>query len=629
MQTRAPRIERTLRLPGPGGPAARPSGATERARDTRRTLARLGYYLKRQKGSLILTSFLVALTSGLDLMGPLLLGRAVDHHIIPRRLDGLWRIAGLMLLVYASSSFFNWLQNYVMNGASQRAVRDIRTDLFAKLQHLPLQFFDQRVHGELMSRLTNDVENINQVFSGGVTQIASGTLSTLCIGITMFVLNPYLAPVSLITVVTLTIVVNRWLSRRAREAFRIQSAALGRLYGFIEETIGGQHVVKAYNQERAVIGQFDAANREWQHGGIRAQIFSGFGGPLMNVINNCGLAIVAGVGGVMAVWGMATVGTIATFVNYTRQFGRPLHEIANLYGVLQAALAGAERVFEIIDEAPEKDAPAVSEAGAIEGEVVFEDVSFSYRAGTPVLRGVDLCARPGETIALIGPTGAGKTTIINLLTRFYEIEHGRISIDGRDIRDFPKATLRRQLGIVLQDTFLFTGTIRDNIRYGKLDATAEEIDAAVRLANADHFIERLPLGLDTLLTERGGNLSQGQRQLLAIARAILANPRILILDEATSSVDTRTERHIQEAMLRLMHGRTSFVIAHRLSTVRGADQILVIDRGEIVERGTHEELLLRNGLYSRLYLSQWNAVAGLPDSSEPGGEADDLALAAG
>jgi ATP-binding cassette subfamily B protein len=335
----------------------------------------------------------------------------------------------------------------------------------------------------------------------------------------------------------------------------------------------------------------------------------------MNFVNNLGLAIVACVGGFMAVQGLASVGTIASFIAYSRQFGRPLNELANLYNLLQAAIAGAERVFAVIDEPAEVDAHGALPLANMRGEVTFEDVSFSYVPGTPVLKHIDLHARPGQVVALVGPTGAGKTTIVNVLTRFYEADSGRITIDGRDIRDIGKDDLRRQLGIVLQDTFLFSGTVMDNIRYGRLDATDDAVRAAARLANAEAFIHRLPQGYDTPLSERGSNLSEGQRQLLAIARAVLADPRILILDEATSSVDTRTEQHIQEAMRWLMAGRTSFVIAHRLSTIREADQILVIQGGEIVERGTHDELLDRRGAYARLYASQFRPEAGAPQAT--------------
>jgi ATP-binding cassette subfamily B protein len=399
-------------------------------------------------------------------------------------------------------------------------------------------------------------------------------------------------------------------AQRTRAGFRRQQAALGKLNGLIEETITGQRVVKAYAREGGALAQFAVANHNLRQAATQAQIFAGFVGPLMNVVNNLGLAIVAGVGGWMAVQGLATVGTIASFINYSRQLGRPLNEIANLYNSIQSAVAGAERVFEVIDEAPElADAPETQPLARIQGDVAFEDVSFAYEEGVPVLKRISLRAEPGQIVALVGPTGAGKTTIVNLLTRFYDIDNGRICIDGCDIRQIQRDDLRRQLGIVLQDTFLFAESVLDNIRYGRLDASDGEVIAAAKLANADLFIRRLPQDYDTPLSERGSNLSQGQRQLLAIARAILSAPSILILDEATSSVDTRTEKHIQEAMLRLMAGRTSFVIAHRLSTIRDADQILVINHGEIVERGTHEELLAQQGFYHHLYTSQFRADA--------------------
>ncbi len=368
-------------------------------------------------------------------------------------------------------------------------------------------------------------------------------------------------------------------------------------------------MVKAYRRERAAIEQFDGANGQLRRAASRAQIFAGFVGPLMNCISNLSVAIVAGAGGWMAVQGMASVGTIASFINYTGQFGRPLNSIANLYNTIQAAVAGAERVFETLDELEEVDAANARPLEKLRVDVVFDDVSFSYEPHTPVLKQISLNAKPGQVVALVGPTGAGKTTMVNLLTRCYEIDQGGISIDGQDTRRIKKEDLRRQLGIVLQDTFLFAGTVADNIRYGRLDASDESVVAAARLANADQFIHRLPDGYATPLSERGSNVSQGQRQLLAIARAILADPSILILDEATSSVDTRTEQHIQEAMRRLMAGRTSFVIAHRLSTIRDADQILVINQGEIVERGTHLELLRQEGFYQHLYASQFRAGA--------------------
>lgn len=586
-----------------GGPGQHMFGKVERARDVRGTVRRLWVYLRQQRRALLITSAAVIGTTILNVVGPYLLGVAIDHYIIPGDLPGLTLICLLMLGAYALNALLTWVQAYVVAGAVQETVRDIRNDLFGRLQQLPLRFFDTRPHGDLMSRLTNDLENVNQALSDGVVQIVSGVLSMVGIALVMLWLNPGLALVSIISNVILTLVINRWIAPRTRAGFRRQQAALGALNGLIEETVSGQRVVKAYHREPTVIAQFGAANQELRQAALRAQIFAGFIGPLMNFVGNLSLAIVAGTGGWMALQGLATIGTIASFINFSRQFGRPLNELASLYNVVQSAVAGAERVFQTMDETPETDQPAAAPVAAIRGEVVFRDVSFGYEPDQPVLKQVSLRADPGRVIALVGPTGAGKTTVVNLLTRFYDIDAGQILIDGQDIRLITRQSLRQQLGIVLQDTFLFSGTVLENIRYGRPTATDDDVVAAARLANADQFIHRLPQGYATHLSERGNNLSQGQRQLLAIARAILADPSILILDEATSSVDTRTEQHIQEAMLRLMAGRTSFVIAHRLSTIREADQILVINRGEIIERGTHPELLARNGFYAQLYAS--------------------------
>jgi ATP-binding cassette subfamily B protein len=575
-----------------------------RARNTRATLLRLWAYLRRQRRQLVAVFTLVILSTGGSVLGPYLMGVAIDDYIIPGDMAGLARIALLMLGLYLAQSLLTWAAGWTMVKVGQQTVLDLRNDLFAHLQRLPLRFFDQRPHGETMSRLTNDVENVNTVLSESLVQIISGTLTAIGVIVLMFVLQPLLAFVAVGSTLLLTFGINRFIGRRTREGFRAQQKHLGNLNGIIEETVTGQRVVKAYHREPRVIEEFDDANAELRRAATRAQTFAGFVGPLMNFVGNLSLALVAGVGGVMVVNGNATVGTIAAFVSYTRQLGRPINEIAMLYNQLQSALAGAERVFEVLDEEPEVDAPGAPHV-ALRGDVVFDNVSFSYDGETPVLKHVSARAAPGQLVALVGPTGAGKTTIINLLTRFYEIDEGCVMLDGHEIRTLEKADLRRQLGVVLQDTFLFAGTVRDNIRYGKLDATDAEIVAAAELANADGFIRRLPHGYDSELTERGGNLSQGQRQLLAIARAALSDPAILILDEATSSVDTRTEKHIQEALLRLMEGRTSFVIAHRLSTIRSADQILVVNHGEIVERGTHRELLAQEGFYARLHNSQF------------------------
>lgn len=609
MESRSTRDTRGTPPPimGRGGPPWRHlMGEAERARNVRGTLTRIWRYLSRRAWALAVVALLVLLSSALELSGPYLMGRAIDEYILSSRdLVGLAGMALLMLAIYLSASLAIWLQSRIMIRVSQQAVREMRDELFARLQMLSLRFFDRRPHGELMSRLTNDVENVSNVLAESVTQLFSSLLGIVGVAVVMVLINWRLALVSL-TTIPLMILLTQWIARHTRRGFREQQQALGELNGLIEETISGERVVKAYVREKVVIEQFEAVNARLRRSAIYAQIFAGAMGPLMNFVNNVGFAIVAGAGGWMAVKGLATVGTIAAFINYARQFTRPLNQIANLYNLIQAAIAGAERVFEVIDEVPElQDAPDALPLTQVRGDVVFEDVCFGYEEGVPVLKHVSLHAKPGQTIALVGPTGAGKTTIVNLLTRFYDIDSGSIRIDGVDIRKVKISDLRRQLGIVLQDTFLFSDTVMENIRYGRLDATDEEVIAAARLANADQFIRRLPEGYHTRLSERAGNISQGQRQLLAIARAILANPTILILDEATSSVDTRTEKYIQEAMLRLMKGRTSFVIAHRLSTIRQADEILVINEGEIIERGTHRDLLARKGFYYRLYMSQF------------------------
>jgi len=591
--------------PGPGGPGGHMMRPKERAKDIRGTVFRLWRYLRKQGWGLVIIVVLVSISSGLGLLGPFLMGKAIDEFILTNDIPGLGRLLLLMLGIYVVGAGINWVEAYLMSAVAQRTVRDLRNELFAKLQTLSLRFFDQRTHGELMSRLANDVENVSNVLNGSITQLISSVLSLVGVAVMMFVINTRLALVSIITLPLMMFLSNR-IAKYTRQGFREQQEYLGDLNGIIEETITGQHVVKAYVREQAVIEEFGEVNVKLRKAASRAQIFAGTLGPISNFVNNTGFAIVAGAGGWMAVQGMATVGTIAAFINYARQFSMPLNQIANLYNTIQSAIAGAERVFAILDETPELiDAPDATPLTDIRGDVVFSDVGFGYNPETPVLKHVSLHARRGQTIALVGPTGAGKTTIVNLLTRFYDIDSGSITVDGIDIRQLKMADLRRELGIVLQDTYMFADTVMENIRYGRLDATDDEVIAAAKLANADQFIHRLPEGYQTELSERAGNISQGQRQLLAIARAILADPSILILDEATSSVDTRTEKHIQEAMLRLMEGRTSFVIAHRLSTIRDADAILVIDNGEIIERGTHEALLAQQGFYYNLYMSQF------------------------
>lgn len=580
-------------------------------KDRKATLARLWGYLRFQKVGLSIALVLILCTTALQLAGPYLMGRAIDDYIIPGDMPGLARIVLLMLGVYGVSSLLVWAQALIMSRVALRTVHILRKDLFAKTQKLPLKFFDSRPHGDTMSRLTNDVETVSQILSEGAAQIVSSLLLGVGVIVMMFLLQPIMAVVAIVSLISLSFFVNRYIGARTREGFRAQQKELGLLNGIIEETITGQRAIKAYNQESHRIASFTVANEELKKHAIKAQTFAGIVGPIMNFVNNLSIALVAAAGGWLVVDGRTTVGIVATFLQYTRQLSQPINQISQMYNQLQSALAGAERIFEILDEEPEVDAAHADGDAITAGDVVFDDVSFSYDGVTPILKHVDLHAEPGSVTALVGPTGAGKTTIINLLTRFYEIDSGRILIDGEDLRNISKSDLRRQLGLVLQDGFLFAGSVMENIRYGRLDATDEEVMEAARIAQADEFIRHLPEGYATLLTERGGNVSQGQRQLITIARALLANPTILILDEATSNVDTRTERYIQEGMTRLMEGRTSFVIAHRLSTIRGADQILVINQGAVIERGTHAELMELGGFYARLNQSQLSGDAEL------------------
>jgi ATP-binding cassette subfamily B protein len=597
------------RGPGGFGPGHHYMGAVVKPKDPKRTLIRLWKYLDAHKFRLILVFILTAVTSILMLMGPYLIGKAIDDFIIPKDFKGLFSIMLVMIGIYVLSSLFTWVQNYLMINIAQRSVLEMRKDLFNKLQILPLKFFDTRPHGDLMSRLTNDLDNVSNTLTASITQIFSGVITLVGTIVMMVILSPKLTLITL-TVVPVMLVLTGLISNRTRTYFLNNQTVLGDLDGFIEENISGQKVVKVFCREEKEIERFEEVNRELKKVGIKSQIYAGIIPPLMNVLNNIDFAIVAGFGGWFAVQHIITVGTIASFINYSRQFIRPLNDLANQFNMIQSAIASAERVFEVMDESPEPvDPPDAIELKDVKGEVEFRNVSFSYEEGVPILKNVSFHAKPGQTIALVGPTGAGKTTIVNLLTRFYDIESGSILIDGIDIRRIKRSNLRSLLGIVLQDTYLFSASVRENIRYGRLDATDKDVEAAAKLANAEQFILRLPNGYDTILSEDGGDLSQGQRQLLAIARAILADPAILILDEATSNVDTRTEKHIQEAMLNLMKGRTSFVIAHRLSTIRKADIILVINDGEIIERGKHEELLEKRGFYYNLYMSQFNIEA--------------------
>ena len=599
-------------VPGrPGGGPGRLRGPVVKPKNLKGTIKRLSSYFGKESKTLSIIFMLIVISSALTLLVPYLIGKAVDTMNLQQgevNFTILEEIILILLGVYLIDALFSFLQGWLMAGVSQRIVKTLRSHLFQKLQKLPVSFFDKRTHGELMSRLSNDIDNVSSTISQSTTQLMSGVITIIGSLIMMLILSPFLTVASLITV-PFVFLLTRSITRKTSVWFKNQQELLGQLNGHIEETISGLLVVKAFNHEEKAIEEFEVVNKSLREVGLKAQIWSGFLMPIMNVINNLGFVVVAVVGGILAVKGMITVGVIASFLTYSRQFGRPLNDMANIFNMLQSGVAGAERVFEIIDEQDEPD--DVQGAVPLEnpkGHIVFENVSFGYQQDVPILKNVSFEACEGSSTALIGPTGAGKTTIVNLLTRFYDVTEGRILIDGRDIREYTRDSLRRSFGFVLQDTYLFSGTIKENIEYGKPDASDAEIEKAAQLSNADFFINRLPEQYDTQLTENGGNLSHGQRQLLAIARVILAKPAILILDEATSSIDTRTELQIQDALLSIMKDRTTFMIAHRLNTIRDADTIMVIDDGTVMEKGSHDALIRERGRYYNLFNQQSHHV---------------------
>jgi ATP-binding cassette, subfamily B, multidrug efflux pump len=580
----------------------------ESARNTRETILRLLAYLGPQRRQLIIVVVLVVISTALRLAGPVLLGQALDQYIAGGDVAGLARISLVMLAIYVGSGITGIFQSLMMVNIGQKFVAAIRARLFNHLQSLSMDFHDRNRVGDLMSRVVNDTDAINSVLSNGLIEFSSNILLLGGIMVTMFLLNWQLAIGTLI-LLPLMLYITGLVTRYSRRAFRSVQRNLGGLNAVMEENISGIRVVKAFAREDETYAQFLAANEAYRAVGVKADVITAALGPMFTTMSTITIAVTALLGGWLALREIVGVGVIAAFVIYIMNFFRPMRSIAMLYNEMQSALAGSERIFDVLDaQSSVQDGATARPLPSIEGDVIFDGVSFEYEEGKPVLIDVDLHAQPGETIALVGPTGAGKTTIISLLSRFYDVTEGAIYIDGQDIRDITQDSLRQQLGIVLQDTYLFSGTVMENIRYGRLDATDDEVIAAATLANADHFIRLLPQGYRTEVSERGHNFSQGQRQLLAIARAVLADPRILILDEATSSVDTRTELQIQEALLRLMEGRTAFVIAHRLSTIRKADQVLFIHDHRVVERGTHDELLALNGYYHDLYQSQYRRL---------------------
>lgn len=596
---------------GPGGPPGRHSRINgEKPNNGKKTLAKLLRYIGRSKYIFFALMAVMLIITGLNLAAPSIQQRAIDFITITEKrlnvdLGGLGRSLVLLGVVYAASSVFTYLQGILSAKLSQYTVKTMRRDLFDNLVHLPIKYFDTHRHGDLMSRMTNDVENISTTISQSIGSLISGVLTVLGSFAIMMVYSPLLTLISLSTIF-LTIIVSSVMTKFMRKYFMQQQILLGRINGHVEEMVTGYRTVVAYSKEQDAIDEFSSMNDELRRCGIRAQICGGVMGPLMNCISNFGFVLIAAFGGWFTMRGMITVGTIQAFILYSKQFSRPINEIANQYANIQTAIAGAERIFDVMEAEHETDNGASDfTAENVKGDICFKDVVFGYEEGKTVLKGLDLDVKRGQKIAIVGATGSGKTTVVNLLTRFYDIDSGSITVDGVPITDIRMAELRRSIAIVLQDTVLFSGSIEDNIRYGKENASPEEVKAAAAHANADEFIERLPEGYAAQLSEGGSNLSQGQRQLLAIARAVLADPPILILDEATSSVDTRTEMHIQSAMVALMKNRTSLIIAHRLSTIRDADKIVVIDGGRVAEMGSHDELIALGGCYYKLYQTQF------------------------
>lgn len=603
-----------------GGPIESLGKPVEKAKNFKGTLFRLLKYLKPQRTKFIIVFIFAILSTIFSIIGPKIMGKAVTkiaegfedkaiaisiHQPIPT-IDFTYvgQIVLILLGLYIISAAFNYLQQYIMAGVAQKTVYNIRKEVDEKLSRLPLKFFDARTHGEILSRVTNDFDNISTTLQQSLTQLITSVVTIIGVVVMMLSISPLLTVIVILTL-PLYIVVTLIIAKRSQRHFADQQKSLGELNGHVEEMYTGHKLVKAYGRESESIETFNSINERLYMAGYKAQFISGIIMPLMRFVGNLGYVIICVVGGIFATMGTITIGNILAFIQYSRQLTMPIVQTANIANIIQSTIASAERVFELLDEVEE--IPDRDDARVIafpKGAVRFENVDFSYKEEL-LIKAMNIDVKQGSTIAIVGPTGAGKTTLVNLLMRFYEINAGKITIDGVDIRDLKRGALRSMYGMVLQDTWLFNGTIMENIAYGREDATEEEVMKATKAAHAHHFIKTLPNGYNTLLNEEASNISQGQKQLITIARAILADPAILILDEATSSVDSRTEVYIQRAMNELMRGRTSFVIAHRLSTIRDAEMILVMNKGSIIEMGNHIELLAQNGFYADLYSSQF------------------------
>ncbi len=618
-----------MMMGGLGGPRALMEQDAQKPQKLSATLARFWHYFRRYWIGLALALLMIIGSTWTQVTAPDLIGQAVDCYLFPNpdacwyasvsqtattaeRLSGLGGLALALVALFTGGALLTGLAFYAMNWSGQRALRLIREDLFAQIHRLSLGFYSRNEAGNIMSRITSDTDTIQQVLGFALLNVLSGALLIGWIVVKMLQANVAYALLSL-SVVPVMAIATFYFSSQARKAFRRSRREMGSVNAGLQESIAGAREVQAFNREDESIAQFERTNAANRDANIRAAAFTSALNPVLEALGYVAIAIVVVVGGLSVLRGQPLLGTstislglVFAFLQYVQRFNQPIQQIAVLWTNVQNAIAGGERIFGLLDVAPDvTDKPDAIPMPPIRGRVEFVDVAAEYKKGQPVLRGINFTAEPGQTIAIVGPTGAGKTTIINLIPRFYDVSDGAVRIDGIDVRDVTARSLRSQIGIVLQDSFLFADTVMNNIRYGRLDATDDEVIAAAKLASAHEFIERLPQGYQTVLGERGGGLSQGQRQLIAIARAALADPRILILDEATSSVDTRTERLIQAAFDRLLEGRTSFVIAHRLSTILNADQVLMLQDGQIVERGTHTELLARKGAYYDLYMSQF------------------------
>lgn len=576
-----------------------------KAKEGKKTFFRLITYLSCDKRLLFVIGFLIIISIIANLLGSYMLRPIINDYIIPVDFQGLLRILAILAAVYLTGVAAVYIQYILLNKIGQRTVNRMRSDLFGKMEHLPVKYFDTHQHGDLMSRYTNDIDRISDALTDSLSDMLSSALTLIGIFCLMLYISPILTLVTLITV-PLMFLGAKEIVKRSRKYFKAQQESIGTLNGYTEEMISGQKVIKVFGHEKKVQADFNALNDDLKGKSQKAQFYSGMMMPLMQNLNTLNYVFITIVGALLVIFRGFDVGGLAAFLQYSRQFGRPINELASLYNSIQAAIAGAERIFEVIDEAPETpDAPDVINLQNVRGDVAMKDVYFGYKPEKTILKGISLHAPAGCKIALVGATGAGKTTILNMLPRFFDIQSGEITIDGYPIQSIKRDNLRQSMAIVLQDTHLFTGTVRENIRFGRLDATDEEVVQAAKLTAAHSFIKRLPQGYDTLLENDGANLSQGQRQLLNIARAAIADPPILLLDEATSNIDTRSEILIQKGLDQLMQGRTSLIIAHRLSTVRNADTILVLEHGQIVEQGNHQKLLDLKGKYYSLNQEQF------------------------